>query len=68
MAHTIAASSHVLALSPKGDTQWVYGVGLIFSSVRTNKRHYHHSCPLYVIWPMDIPETITEALPGPDKP
>jgi len=33
----IAASSRVLSLSPKGDTQWVYGVGLMFRSVRTNK-------------------------------
>ena len=34
---TIAASSRVLSLSPKGDIQWVYSVGLIFHSVRTNK-------------------------------
>ena len=29
--------SRVLSLSPKGDTQWVYSVGLMFRSVRTNK-------------------------------
>ena len=34
---TIAASSRVLSLSLRGDTQWVYSVGLIFRSVRTNK-------------------------------
>jgi hypothetical protein len=34
---TIPASSRVLSLSPKGDTQWVYSVGLMFRSVRTNK-------------------------------
>ena len=33
---TIAASSRVLSLSPKGDTRWVHSVGLIFRSGRTN--------------------------------
>ncbi len=34
---TIAASSRVLSLSPKADTQWVHSVGIMFRSVRTNK-------------------------------
>ena len=33
----IVASSHVLSLSPKGDTRRVCSVGLIFVSARTNK-------------------------------
>ena len=33
---------------------------LIFSparSGRTNTRHHHQPCPLYVIWPIYVPET-----------
>ena len=65
---TIAASSRLLSLSPKGDTRWVESVGFIFRAGITNTRHHHQACPLYVIWPIYVPETIKEALLGPDKP
>jgi len=43
----ITASSYVLSLSPKGYAQWVYSVGPIFVSVRTNKRLHHQLSPSF---------------------